>query len=54
MNVTSIKVTVGSVSKGYENKAEEGVHGYSGALNIRPAYQREYVQVQVLDSNPYL
>jgi hypothetical protein len=43
MNVTSIKVTVGSVSKGYENKAEEGVHGYSGALNIRPAYQREYV-----------
>lgn len=28
---------------GYEDKAEEGVRGYSGQLNIRPAYQREFI-----------
>jgi len=28
---------------GYANRKEEGVTGYDGALNIRPAYQREFV-----------
>jgi hypothetical protein len=28
---------------GYEDKAEEGVRGYGGRLNIRPPYQREFI-----------
>lgn len=39
--LTSIKVS--DLTSGYENKAEEGVSGYSGRLNIRPPYQREFI-----------
>ena len=28
---------------GFEDKGEEGVRGYGGRLNIRPAYQREFI-----------
>jgi hypothetical protein len=34
---------VSELVNGYEDKAEEGVRGYSGQLNIRPAYQREFI-----------
>lgn len=37
----SIKIK--DVYKGYINNLEEGVFGYSGKLNIRPAYQREFI-----------
>lgn len=29
--------------QGYEDRRDEGVVGYNGQLDIRPAYQREYV-----------
>ena len=41
INLRNIKVY--SLIKGYQDKAEEGVRGYSGDLNIRPAYQREFI-----------
>jgi hypothetical protein len=37
------EVTIKDLTQGYSNNAEEGVIGYSGNLNIRPAYQREFV-----------
>ncbi|MBO4400797.1 MAG: DUF262 domain-containing protein [Selenomonadaceae bacterium] len=36
-------VTVGEVAAGYKDDAEGGCWGYDGKLNIRPAYQREYI-----------
>ena len=41
INIKSIKVS--ELIKGYDDKAEEGVRGYDGKLNIRPAYQREFI-----------
>jgi hypothetical protein len=37
------KITVRGVANGYLDSAEEGVVGYSGLLDIRPKYQREFV-----------
>jgi HNH endonuclease/Protein of unknown function DUF262 len=43
MQINLTSVTVEELTKGYEDKAEEGVRGYGGKLNIRPAYQREFI-----------
>ncbi len=43
MTITPIEVTVGDIYDGFEDNDEEGVLGFDGKLNIRPAYQREYV-----------
>ena len=43
MKIEKIELTIGDIAKGYYNKEEEGVVGYGGKLNIRPAYQREFV-----------
>lgn len=43
MTIKQIEVTVGEITKGYINNAEEGVRGYGGRLDIRPAYQREFI-----------
>lgn len=43
MKVEPKEITVGEVCAGYSNKAEEGVVGFGGKLNIRPKYQREFV-----------
>lgn len=37
------KIKVGDVVAGYKDDAEGGCWGYGGDLNIRPAYQREYI-----------
>lgn len=37
------EITIGDLHKGYVNNDEEGVIGYDGKLNIRPAYQREFI-----------
>lgn len=36
-------ITIRELTNGYEDKAENGVRGYSGCLNIRPAFQREFI-----------
>lgn len=43
MKIEQRKVTVAEVCAGYFNDAEEGVTGYSGRLDIRPRYQREFI-----------
>jgi hypothetical protein len=43
MNIDLHEITVREVVKDYADKAEEGVVGYGGALDIRPKYQREFV-----------
>jgi hypothetical protein len=43
MKIELKEISIREVSKGYFNDNEEGVVGFSGKLNIRPKYQREFV-----------
>ncbi|HEV2136566.1 MAG TPA: DUF262 domain-containing protein [Terracidiphilus sp.] len=43
MNIELKEITVRELSEGYDDKAEAGVVGYGGKLDIRPAYQREFI-----------
>lgn len=43
MKIELHEIPIGEVIAGYVDNAEEGVFGYGGRLNIRPAYQREFV-----------
>lgn len=43
MKIVPYNIKVSELVEGYEDKAELGVRGYGGKLNIRPAYQREFV-----------
>ncbi len=36
-------IKVSELVDGYEDKGDEGVRGYGGRLNIRPAFQREFI-----------
>ena len=37
------EITVGELTKGYQDNDEQGVIGYGGKLDIRPPYQREFI-----------
>ena len=43
MNIEERKVTLKDLYEDYFNDDEDGVVGYGEKLNIRPAYQREFV-----------
>lgn len=43
MQVDPFRITVADLSDRYADSGEQGVVGYGGKLNIRPAYQREFV-----------
>lgn len=43
MKITLKNVKISALFDGYEDNAEEGVRGFGGNLNIRPAYQREFI-----------
>ncbi len=43
MKIELRRIKIRDILKGYKDDAENGVFGYSGRLNIRPAYQREFV-----------
>ena len=43
MKIKLKEVTVAELFDGYKDNDENGVVGYGGKLNIRPAYQREFV-----------
>ena len=43
MKIEHKNFTIRQIAEGYINNDEEGVKGYGGILNIRPAYQREFV-----------
>ncbi|MBK7380239.1 MAG: DUF262 domain-containing protein [Ignavibacteriales bacterium] len=43
MKIELKEITVRELANDYEDNAEEGVFGYSGKLDIRPPYQREFI-----------
>ncbi len=43
MKIKLQEISIREVAENYVDNAEEGVIGYSGKLNIRPKYQREFV-----------
>jgi len=43
MKILLKEITIRELSDGYEDNAEEGVIGFSGRLDIRPPYQREFI-----------
>ena len=43
MKIELHKITVRELVEGYVDDAESGVRGFGGKLDIRPAYQREFV-----------
>ncbi|MEO6231818.1 MAG: DUF262 domain-containing protein [Ferruginibacter sp.] len=43
MNIELKEITVKELTNGYQDNDEAGVVGYSGKLDIRPPYQREFV-----------
>lgn len=43
MNITLKKIPISELYEGYVDNGEGGVIGYKGLLNIRPAYQREFI-----------
>lgn len=43
MNIELHRITVRELVEGYVDDAESGVRGFGGRLDIRPAYQREFV-----------
>lgn len=43
MKIDLHNIKVSELVEGYVDKQEEGVSGYGGKLNIRPAYQREFI-----------
>ena len=43
MDIRLEEKTIGEVTNGYIDSAENGVVGFGGKLNIRPAFQREFV-----------
>ena len=42
---------IGSKEENHEDKGDEGVVGYGGKLDIRPAYQREFIYKDKQDCN---
>ena len=43
MKISLHTIKIADVVAGYADSAENGVSGYGGKLNIRPAYQREFI-----------
>ena len=43
MKINRIQISVRDLVNGYVDNNEEGVVGFGGKLNIRPAYQREFI-----------
>ena len=43
MKIELHQIPIRDLIEGYVDNEEEGVFGYSGKLNIRPPYQREFV-----------
>jgi hypothetical protein len=43
MKITLKNIKIADLTNDYEDKSEQGVRGYGGRLNIRPAYQREFI-----------
>ncbi|MDY2841244.1 MAG: DUF262 domain-containing protein, partial [Candidatus Borkfalkiaceae bacterium] len=47
MKIELHEIKIGEVVDGYVDSQENGVVGYGGKLNIRPAFQREFIYKDV-------
>ena len=43
MKISLQNIRVAELVEAFDDKGEQGITGYSGRLNIRPAYQREFI-----------
>jgi hypothetical protein len=43
MKIQLKELTIRELTNGYQDNEEQGVFGYGGKLDIRPAYQREFI-----------
>lgn len=43
MKIALTNISVAELISNYQDHADEGIRGYNGRLNIRPAYQREFI-----------
>ena len=43
MRIELLELTIREVVEGYADNADSGVTAYNGRLNVRPAYQREFI-----------
>lgn len=43
MDIVPLKTSVRDLTSGYVDNAENGVVAFGGKLDVRPAYQREFV-----------
>ncbi len=43
MKIDLVRIPVRAIYNGYVDSAEDGVIAYGGKLNVRPAYQREFI-----------
>ncbi len=43
MKIALQEITIRDLTEGYQDNDEAGVVGYSGKLDIRPPYQREFI-----------
>ena len=48
MNITPKKISIRELVEGYEKDEDDRIAGWGGKLDIRPAYQREYIH----ENNP--
>ena len=46
MKIELKNIKIRDVVNGYKDSGESGVVGYGGKLNIRPAFQREFIYGQ--------
>ena len=43
MEIKQTEITIRELTEGFSDNAEDGVVAYSGKLDVRPPYQREFV-----------
>ena len=43
MKIELKEISIQDLTKGYEDKQEDGVVGFNGKLDIRPPFQREFI-----------
>ena len=43
MKIELHEIPIREVAKGYKDSQESGVVAYGGLLDVRPAYQREFI-----------
>ena len=43
MKIEEKKISVGQLTQGYKDDAENGVYAFGGLLSVRPPYQREFI-----------